>query len=381
MKQIFILLQRGLGRLQANPAPLAHEPTSPFEKGGSRGIPAAPASRIKSPLPPFSKGGDWVAGWGRRLATAGALLLASVTTVRAEILPPLDPADPAWNQAPAMRVTLYPQATTPGGPSGAPTSMEARMLRDGGRLAVRMAWPDATEDRVEAKSTHRFADAVAVQFAPQGETLPYVGMGEPGRPVNLWFWRAGGEATTPTLPAVAAPRGGAPAALGQPGGGGTENLSAQGFGGLEKTAGPAPEARATRTATGWTVVLRGEPRPFAAVAFAAWDGAEDGRAGGKRLSAWQALTAEAKGVTAHGGDAARGARLYAEHGCTACHAPGSTLGPDLSHAGGIHAAAYLRRSLREPAAFLVPGYPAIMPALDLKPEDVEDLVAHLLTLR
>jgi DMSO reductase family type II enzyme heme b subunit len=310
-----------------------------------------------------------------------AAFLIPLTAPRAEALPPLDPADPAWNQAPAMRVTLYPQATTSGGPGGAPIPLEARLLRDGGRLAVRLAWPDATEDRVETQATHRFADAVAVQFASQGETLPYVGMGEPGRPVGLWFWRAGGEATTPTLPAVAAPRGGAPAALGRPGGGEAQRLAAQGFGHLEKIAGAAPEARAARTASGWTVVLRGEPRPFAAVAFAAWDGAEDGRAGGKRLSAWQALTAEAKAEAAHGGDAARGARLYAEQGCTACHAPGSTLGPDLSHAGGIHAAAYLRRSLREPAAFLVPGYPAIMPALDLKPEDVEDLVAHLLTLR
>lgn len=45
-----------------------------------------------------------------------------------------------------------------------------------------MAWPDATEDRVDAKAAHHFADAVAVQFAPKGATLPYVGMGEPGRP-------------------------------------------------------------------------------------------------------------------------------------------------------------------------------------------------------
>ena len=59
-------------------------------------------------------------------------------------------------------------------------------------------------------------------------------------------------------------------------------------------------------------MLRGAAEPAAAVAFAAWDGAGNGRAGKKRLSAWQALTADAAAEASHGGDAARGARLYAE---------------------------------------------------------------------
>jgi len=268
--------------------------------------------------------------------------------------PPLDPADPAWGQAPALAVTLYPQSTVPGGPTGGPLPLEARRLAGDGLWAVRLAWPDATEDRMDARATHRFADAVAVQFAPPGLPLPYVGMGEPERAVRLWFWRAGGP---------------------------VERLSARGFGSLAREAGPAPEARAQRTATGWTVVLRGAAEPAAAVAFAAWDGAGNGRAGKKRLSAWQALTADAAAEASHGGDAARGARLYAEHGCAGCHAPGVWTGPDLSHAGGVHAPAYLRRAIREPAAFLVPGYPAIMPAPELTPVEVENLVAYLMTLR
>ncbi|MBU1664172.1 MAG: cytochrome c, partial [Gammaproteobacteria bacterium] len=73
-------------------------------------------------------------------------------------------------------------------------------------------------------------------------------------------------------------------------------------------------------------------------------------------------------------------RLYAEHGCAACHTPGAGLGPDLTHVGGIHWPGYLRRALHEPAAFLVPGYAAIMPAPPLRPEEMEDLVAYLLSL-
>jgi len=291
--------------------------------------------------------------------------------------PPLDPLAAAWTEAPVASVPLYPQATTAGGPDtvapaprrrlsqatglgAAPLTLEARVLRGGGKLALRLAWPDATADLADPRATDRFADAAAVQFAPVGGTLPYVGMGEPGRPVRVWLWRAGRPA---------------------------ESLTAQGFGSLTRQPNESVEAQARRTAAGWAVVLRGEEsvdRP-AAVAFAAWDGDEDGRAGRKRLSAWRALTGmepdgKLREEARTSGEPARGARLYAEHGCAACHAAGVWIGPDLSHAGGIHWPGYLRRAIREPATFLVPGYAAIMPAPPLRPEEIEDLVAYLLTL-
>lgn len=271
--------------------------------------------------------------------------------------PPLDPADPAWARAPVARVALYPQSTARGGPGGGVLEMEARVLQGNGRLALRLAWPDATADAADAVATHSFADAVAVQFAALGSALPYVGMGEPERPVRIWFWRAGRPA---------------------------ELLSARGFGSLAKQDGAAPEAQSRHTGTGWEVVLRGEAGASIAAALAAWDGAENGRAGRKRLSTWRALgslDAALKEELRLGGDPARGERLYVEHGCAACHAPGGALGPGLAHAGGIHRPGYLRRAILEPAAFLVPGYAAIMPALPLKPEEVEDLVAYLMTLR
>jgi DMSO reductase family type II enzyme heme b subunit len=286
---------------------------------------------------------------------------------RVEAPPPLDPLDAVWASAPVASVPLYPQATTPGGPGGSVLTLQARVLRGGGKLALRLAWPDTTADLAKPKATDRFADAAAVQFAPAATearaVLPYVGMGESGRAVRVWFWRAGRPA---------------------------EGLTAQGFGSLSPQPNESIEAQARRTATGWVVVLRGElnatDMDAGAVAFAAWDGAEEGRAGRKRLSAWQALTGAVPDArlleeARVAGDPARGARLYAEHGCAACHAPGAGLGPDLSHAGGIHWPGYLRRAIREPAAFLVPGYAAIMPAPPLRPEETEDLVAYLLTLR
>jgi DMSO reductase family type II enzyme heme b subunit len=276
--------------------------------------------------------------------------------------PPLDPAAPAWDSAPAVRIPLFPQSTTADGPGGAAKSLEARVLRGGAQLAVRLRWTDRSADMADRHATDRFADALAIQFAPPADTLPYIGMGEPDRPVRLWLWRAGG---TP------------------------ERLVARGFGTLASEGGRAPEARARRSVEGWDVVLRGEPGTLpTALAFAVWDGAGNGRAGRKHLSAWQAL-ADADGQLPPAlreearlsGDRIRGERLFHEHGCVACHAPDVRLGPDLSHAGGIHWPGYLRRSIRAPAGFLVPGYPQIMPALDLQSRDVEDVVAYLMGLR
>ena len=98
--------------------------------------------------------------------------------------------------------------------------------------------------------------------------------------------------------------------------------------------------------------------------------------------------------------AARGQALFQAKGCVACHTvagvPGNAqVGPNLTGlpavAGtrkpGMPAADYVRESLVEPQAYVVPGYgsrpndpgaPA-MPKLALTPPEVEALVAFLLS--
>lgn len=316
-----------------------------------------------------------VADDAAQLVRAG--LLSDAARTAGEL--PLDPADAAWERAPKIVLALTPQrSVTPGLEAAAPIPLEVRALVGGNRLAVRLGWTDASEDRYRPGQTTRFADAAAVQFAAPGAGLPYIGMGEAARPVGVWFWRAGH---------------------------GSERLAARGFGTLERDPGPAPRAVVRRTASGWALVLAGElpatanPLP---VAFAIWDGVNAERDGRKRLTRWhllalpgvkadadwlKALAAEA----ALAGDAGRGQRLAQERGCAACHTlPGaapSTLGPDLTVAGAQHWPGYLRRSVSDPSAFIVPGKGyaqetrgqriSLMPRHKWNKDELEDIVAYL----
>lgn len=91
----------------------------------------------------------------------------------------------------------------------------------------------------------------------------------------------------------------------------------------------------------------------------------------------------------------RGRQVFQEKNCGSCHrsnVSGGTTGPDLTHIGtisearkpGVSAQDYVTESIRDPGAYLVPGYPDTMPrGLDrgMTREDFDDLVEYLISLR
>ena len=91
----------------------------------------------------------------------------------------------------------------------------------------------------------------------------------------------------------------------------------------------------------------------------------------------------------------RGRQVYREKNCASCHTigtDGGTVGPPLTHIGtvaetresDVSAEDYIRRSILDPGAYIVPGSPDTMPrglARGLSQEDFDDLVRYLLTLR
>ena len=89
----------------------------------------------------------------------------------------------------------------------------------------------------------------------------------------------------------------------------------------------------------------------------------------------------------------RGALLFATKGCTGCHMHASFpnarmhVGPDLTavaeragtRVSGLDARGYIRQSLREPGAYRIAGYSALMPDLRLTDEQIDSLTAFLLS--
>ncbi len=107
---------------------------------------------------------------------------------------------------------------------------------------------------------------------------------------------------------------------------------------------------------------------------------------------------KAPGEEAEGASAAdRGKALFQDPGvgCYLCHTvtgAGGLRGPDVARIAevasarrpGVSADEYLRESITNPAAYLVPDYPSIMPANfgdRLSTDQIEDLVAYLKSLR
>ena len=92
---------------------------------------------------------------------------------------------------------------------------------------------------------------------------------------------------------------------------------------------------------------------------------------------------------------ARGRQLYRQKGCGSCHqigTEGGTVGPPLTHAGtvaetrraGTTGEDYVRESILDPGAYIVPGYPDTMPrglTRGMSQEDLDDLVQYLLSLK
>ena len=94
---------------------------------------------------------------------------------------------------------------------------------------------------------------------------------------------------------------------------------------------------------------------------------------------------------------ARGRQVYRTLGCATCHEASISnlfrpVGPALEQAGrlggqrvpGMSAEDYLRQSIIDPGAYLVPRYPDSMPrglGEQLSPEDLAALVAYLASLK
>jgi len=71
---------------------------------------------------------------------------------------------------------------------GAVSSVRVAAIHNGDVLAFRLEWEDASEDAA-LTDNDSFPDAAAIAL-PAAEGAPLVLMGDVGKPVNAWYWRA-----------------------------------------------------------------------------------------------------------------------------------------------------------------------------------------------
>jgi DMSO reductase family type II enzyme heme b subunit len=242
-----------------------------------------------------------------------------------------DPAAAEWATVPEYRAALLlqdvvePRLLQPSTPE-----VRVRAMTDGTRVVFRLEWPDATGN--DLPGTGRFSDACAVQLPAETEAdVPAPQMGEPGRPVEVTYWRASWQAMVDGRPdTVAAIHPGAsidhypfdagslqpgspeqqamakryaPArALGNDMAGPrtkpVEDLVAEGPSTLRPAGDLRSDGRGVRAGRGWTVALaRPLPKGVAPdartqVAFAVWDGEHQEVGARKMRTAWIPLLVE-----------------------------------------------------------------------------------------
>jgi DMSO reductase family type II enzyme heme b subunit len=102
----------------------------------------------------------------------------------------LDPGSEAWRDVPEFRAALIPQdmveprLLVPSTPE-----VRVKAMSDGRRIAFCLEWADASRDDLPGVS--KFSDACAVQLPAKVEPdVPAPQMGEPGKSVEVSYWRA-----------------------------------------------------------------------------------------------------------------------------------------------------------------------------------------------
>lgn len=365
-----------------------------------------------------------------------ALNAGSITPlVTKDDLSKVDTTSSVWKKAKIEKIKLYPQMTVVAIDKAAdktqqdkPVDAEIQAVVSDQFVAIKLVWSDSTESKVV--STNSYADGFAVQFpADQSKALPYIGMGDPRSGVVVHIRKNGtGYASVKGFDKQLSTQSinlyGKELEEYQKEGKELEKKEyfktfvAQGFRTMtevEDTSAKSSmiykkgkyEAVIVRAISDSNANLQGALIP---VAVAVWDGDKAGRDGAKWLSSWQVVVVDstkadqarlADMIDEPKGDVVKGKEL-AVASCSACHIfDGNDNGmpymaPNLSTLGGQATASYIRESIVDPSAVVVPGYnryahpnmawsaggASTMPAFDyMSADEIEAIVAYFKSLK
>ncbi len=243
-----------------------------------------------------------------------------------------NPDSPVWKDVKSTNLVLRPLSAR----REAIEIINVASVNNGEYVAVRLKWKDPTQDGFVEGRSDVFTDGVAVQLAlgevtlhTHGHNEPFFGMGNRGKPVNIWHWKAGLEETLEASEDSEYSTGGVDmdalifggvmsnpvTKLGTTQEHAVEELNSEGFG----TITPQPQEYQNVEGAGvwkdgeWTVVfLRSvavsgkwdaiiDKKEPLLVAFAVWDGDKEDRNGRKVISVWQRLNIMQPKSSAKGG--------------------------------------------------------------------------------
>ena len=337
------------------------------------------------------------------LLSASALFADTIVAKRvAASLDNIKCTSSVWEKAKAAEVIVYPQTTISLNDKKAnelnkndkAKKIEVKALYNGKRVAFLIKWPDGTKSVQKGYKSTSYADGFAVQFTniTDASKLPYIGMGSKGREVVIHLQKAvekfyepnGNKDVSMQVNRDNTPYFGKDLKKFDKK---VEKLAnrdyekvfvSEGFRSMTEIKGEKIKTHALiKYKNGkWSGVLSRAmkddyldlKKPAIAVAFAVWDGDKLNRDGLKLLSSWQPVIFSKEGekfakevLQKVKGDIKNGEKL-AKDNCSSCHRYGKEqsampyMAPDLSNIGGYSTAAYLRESILDPSAVVVPGY-------------------------
>jgi DMSO reductase family type II enzyme heme b subunit len=92
--------------------------------------------------------------------------------------------DPIWESVEPVLLRMSPLWWR----DNADPGLQVQAVHDGTLIALRLSWHDETSD-LHAAESQTFEDGVAVELY-RGDAEPFIGMGGPKSPVDVWFWDA-----------------------------------------------------------------------------------------------------------------------------------------------------------------------------------------------
>jgi mono/diheme cytochrome c family protein len=234
-----------------------------------------------------------------------------------------DPFSKIWEGVKTTELVLRPLSAR----RQAVETINFSSVNNGKQMAFRLKWKDPTHSGFKETTGDTFRDGVAIQFGlgdvtlhTHGHNEPFFGMGNRGKPVTIWHWKAGLQETLEASEDTEYATGGVDMDALIYGGtmsnpvhrlnptdeSAVEELNAEGFGTI------TPQRPENQDIQGygewkdgeWTVVFLREMEALSKwdvdftsksailAAFAVWDGEKEDRNGRKVISVWQRLNVD-----------------------------------------------------------------------------------------